>query len=128
MEGKNAPTFKRFVNPYYELYPEGDYWEKLKPQREKTALLIIDVQKHYQGIASELKDRGHGYLYDRLNNLVIPNARKLLDFFRGNNLVVTFAAIGNQRADGRDRSPTQARPLDLGVGLVGLRGLEPRTS
>jgi len=110
MEEKRIPTFRKFTNPYYELYPEGEYWENLKPQREKTALLIIDVQKHYQNIASELKDRGYGYLYDRLNNLVIPNARKLLDFFRRNDLVVTFAAIGNQRADGRDRSPTQARP------------------
>lgn len=110
MTEKAIPMFRKFTNPYYELYPEGEYWENLKPQREKTALLIIDVQKHYQNIAAELKERGFGYLYERLNDLVIPNARKLLDFFRANDLVVTFAAIGNQRIDGRDRSPTQARP------------------
>ena len=108
---KDGPTFRKFLNPYYEAYPEGDYWEKFKPVRDKTALLIIDVQKHYQNLAVELKDTmGNGYLYHRLNELVIPNAKKLLDFFRDNNLVVTFAAIGNQRDDGRDRSPTQARP------------------
>lgn len=110
MEGKRIPTFRKFINPYYELYPEGEYWEQLTPQRTKTALLIIDVQKHYQNIALELKEKGHSYLHDRLNSLVIPNAKKLLDFFRKNDLVVTFAAIGNQRTDGRDRSPTQARP------------------
>jgi nicotinamidase-related amidase len=35
---------------------------------------------------------------------------KLLEFFRKNNLMVTFATIGDYREDGRDRSPTQARP------------------
>ncbi|MHB8071498.1 MAG: cysteine hydrolase family protein [Candidatus Cryosericum sp.] len=110
MEDGKIPNFRKFLNPYYEAYPEGDYWEKFKPLKEKTALLIIDVQKHYQNMAVELKNAGNSYLYDRLNEMVIPNAKRLLNFFRDQQMVVTFAAIGNQRADGRDRSPTQARP------------------
>lgn len=110
MAGKGVPTFRKFQNPYYEAYPEGDFWEKFKPALEKTALLIIDIQKHYENIARDLKDRGNPYLYDRLYNLVIPNAKKLLEFFRENNLPVAYATIGNYRTDGRDRSPTQARP------------------
>jgi len=110
MDSNRTPTFRRFLNPYYEAYPEGDFWEKFKPNKGKTALLIIDVQKHYQNMAIELKDAGNRYLYDRLNTLVVPNAQRLLRFFRDQQMVVTFATIGNQRADGRDRSPTQARP------------------
>lgn len=107
----DVPTFKKFVNPYYVYYPEGDYWLKMKPVREKTTLLIIDIQKHYMNIARELRDKfGNPYLYERLTKTVIPNAKRLLDFFRENGLTVTFATIGNQRADGKDRSPTQARP------------------
>ncbi|HOV65160.1 MAG TPA: hypothetical protein PLG43_14910, partial [Spirochaetia bacterium] len=108
MDSNRTPTFRRFLNPYYEAYPEGDFWEKFKPNKAKTALLIIDVQKHYQNMAVELKDTGNPYLYDRLNTLVVPNAQRLLRFFRDQQMVVTFATIGNQRADGRDRSPTQA--------------------
>lgn len=108
---RKLPTFRKFINPYYVYYPEGDYWEKMKPVKEETALLIIDIQKHYVNIAKEIRDKfGDSYLFERLTNTVIPNAKKLLDFFRRNNLVVTFATIGNQRTDGRDRSPTQARP------------------
>jgi len=110
MEDGKIPNFRKFLNPYYEAYPEGDYWEKFKPLKDKTALLIIDVQKHYQDMAIELKDAGNAYLYDRLKGMVIPNAKRLLSFFREQQMVVTFATIGNQRADGRDRSPTQARP------------------
>lgn len=110
MEDGKTPNFRKFLNPYYEAYPEGDYWEKFKPLKDKTALLIIDVQKHYQDMAIELKDAGNAYLYDRLNGMVIPNAKRLLSFFREQQMVVTFATIGNQRADGHDRSPTQARP------------------
>ena len=110
MEDGKTPTFKKFLNPNYEVFPEGDYWEKFKPLKDKTALLIIDVQKHDQDLAVELRDAGNSYLEDRLKSTVIPNARRLLDFFRDQQMVVTFATIGNQREDGRDRSPTEARP------------------
>jgi nicotinamidase-related amidase len=110
MEDGKTPTFKKFLNPNYETYPEGDYWEKFKPLKDKTALLIIDVQKHDQNLAVELRNAGNSYLYDRLKETVIPKARRLLSFFRDQQMVVTFATLGNQRKDGRDRSPTQARP------------------
>lgn len=108
---KKLPTFKKFQNPYYVYYPEGDFWERTKPRKDKTALLIIDIQNQYMKIAEELRDKHKDkYLYERLTKVVIPNAKKLLDFFRENNLVVAFATIGCQRSDGRDRSPTQGRP------------------
>src|SRR5450830_1612849 len=110
MEDGKTPTFRKVLNPNFIVHPEGDYWEKVKPLKDKTALLIIDVQKHDQDLAVELRNAGNSYLYDRLNGMVIPNAQRLLSFFRDQQMVVTFATLGNQREDGRDRSPTQARP------------------
>jgi nicotinamidase-related amidase len=110
MEDGKTPTFKKFLNPNFDVHSEGDYWEKIRPLKDKTALLIIDVQKHDQDLAVELRNAGNSYLEDRLKGTVIPNAKRLLDFFRDRQMVVTFATLGNQREDGRDRSPTQARP------------------
>jgi nicotinamidase-related amidase len=110
MEDGKTPTFRKFPNPNFDVHSEGDYWEKINPLKDKTALLIIDVQKHDQDLAVELKNAGNTYLEDRLKSTVIPNARRLLDCFRDQQMVVTFATLGNQREDGRDRSPTQARP------------------
>ncbi|MDO9100330.1 MAG: isochorismatase family cysteine hydrolase [Caldisericota bacterium] len=109
-EDATTPTYRKFLNPNFEVHSDGDYWEKFKPLKDKTALLIIDVQKHDQDLAVELRDAGNSYLYDRLRGTVIPNARRLLTFFRDQQMAVTFATLGNQREDGRDRSPTQARP------------------
>lgn len=108
--GERVQTFRKYQNPYYIYYPEGDYWEKMTPDPKKTALLIIDIQKQALDVAKELKKKGSGYLYDRLVNVTIPNAKRLLEFFRENKLAVAFAAIGSQRSDGRDRSPVQSRP------------------
>jgi nicotinamidase-related amidase len=110
MEDATMPTYRKFLNPNFDVHSDGDYWEKFKPLKDKTALLIIDVQKHDQDLAVELRDAGNSYLYDRLRGTVIPNARRLLTFFRDQQMAVTFATLGNQREDGRDRSPTQARP------------------
>jgi nicotinamidase-related amidase len=110
MEDATTPTYRKFLNPNFEVHSDGDYWEKIKPLKDKTALLIIDVQKHDQDLAVELREAGNSYLYDRLSGTVIPNAGRLLTFFRDQQMAVTFATLGNQRADGRDRSPTQARP------------------
>jgi nicotinamidase-related amidase len=91
MEDEKTPTFKKFLNPNFDVHSEGDYWEKFKPLKDKTALLIIDVQKHDQDLAVELRNAGNSYLYDRLKDTVIPNARRLLTFFRDQQMVVTCA-------------------------------------
>ena len=35
MEDRKIPNFRKFLNPYYEAYPEGDYWEKFKPLKTR---------------------------------------------------------------------------------------------
>jgi hypothetical protein len=66
MEDGKTPTFRKFLNPNFEVHPEGDYWEKIKPLKAKTALLIIDVQKHDQDLAVELRNAGNSYRSQRL--------------------------------------------------------------
>ena len=42
-----------------------------------------------------------------MDDIVIPNNKKLLDFFRENDLTVTYGRIACLREDGEDRSPVQ---------------------
>lgn len=51
------------------------------------------------------------YFHDRLENIVIPNNKKLLDFFRHNKMEVTYERIGCYHEDGRDKSPAQRSPV-----------------
>lgn len=81
----------------------------------KTALLIIDMQNEFilrdEGEAAVFKQRGEWErwipFHDRLDELVIPNNKRLLDYFRENNLTVTYGRIACLRQDGLDRSPVQ---------------------
>lgn len=75
-----------------------------------TALLIIDMQ-----YASGCRDTGLGHLlrekgleeagrhrFDRIEQTVIPNIKKLLDYFRRSNLRVIYVTIGSQLPDYTD--------------------------
>lgn len=101
---------------YYEFVPaEGNV---TKPDPEKTALLVVDMQNQFVkkdfGDARIAKEKGMWdswkYFYGRLENTVIPNNKKLLDFFRKNKMEVTYGRIACYHKDGRDRSPVQRRP------------------
>ena len=103
---------KKFLSFYYDGIEEfPDY--KIDPER--TILLIVDLQNEFCltdfGEALEFKEAGDWERwiphYDRLHNETIPNAKKLLEFFRKNNLLVSFGRIACLRKDGKDRSPVQ---------------------
>lgn len=105
-------------NKYESLYYESEPCEAtLKVDPKKTALLIIDMQKQFIlrdfGDCVKLKELGEWDkwipYHDRLDDLVVPNTVRLLDFFRRNKLEVTFAAIACHHSDGRDRSPVQRK-------------------
>ena len=101
---------------YYDFIPTGD--EKMKLDPEKTALLVVDMQNQFisrDGLDAQIaRERGMfdrwEYFFDRIDNVVIPNNKKLLDYFRANHLEVTFGRIACHHKDGRDRSPVQRRP------------------
>jgi nicotinamidase-related amidase len=86
---------------------------KLDPK--KTALLIVDLQNEFVlrdfGEALAFKAAGEWErwipFHDRLDNIVVPNNKRLLDCFRKNKMAVTFGRIACLREDGEDRSPVQ---------------------
>jgi nicotinamidase-related amidase len=81
-------------------------------RREDTALLVIDLQygdAHPDfGLLKRMRDRGDGpateYYLRRLQDLVIPNIRRLQDAFRAAGMEVIHTRIESLTRDGRDRS------------------------
>lgn len=101
---------------YYEFLPtEGS---RIQVDPAKTALLVVDMQHQFisrDGLDAQVaREKGMfdkwAYFFDRIDNLTIPNNKKLLDFFRANELEVTFGRIACHHKNGRDRSPVQRRP------------------
>lgn len=105
---------ENYVSIYYESQPSA---KSIELDPKKTALLIVDMQNQFVlrdfGDAVQLKEAGEWEkwipFHDRLDNIVIPNTKKLLNFFRNNKLEVTFGRIACQTKNGRDRSPVQAK-------------------
>ncbi len=88
----------------------------LKP--EETALLVIDVQNTYRkrpdrtSLSPEERTRYDLWtpFYERLESLVIPNTRDLLDRFRANGIECVFARIASHTRHGRERSLSHRKP------------------
>lgn len=90
----------------------------LSLESHKTALLCIDMQyldaaKGY-GVFADVVNSGvpvqaQEYYFDRLNNIVLPNVRKLQDAFRDRGLELIHTRIQSLTLDGRDRSPGHKR-------------------
>lgn len=102
----------KYLNFYYETI--GEIEEPIINPK-KTALLLVDLQNEFVlrdfGEALQFKAAGEWErwipFHDRLDDIVIPNNKKLLDFFRANNMAVTYGRIACLRDDGEDRSPVQ---------------------
>lgn len=101
----------RYVSFYYEN--DNDYGTiDIDPGR--TALLIVDMQNVFV-VRPDYEDTPEGQrekarweqFYRIVDDVVIPNNKKLLDFFRAQGLDVFFAQIQGKRTDGRDRSLDQ---------------------
>lgn len=82
---------------------------------KKTALLIVDMQKEFVsreiGESIVYKEAGEWErwipFHDRLDDIVIPNNVKLLEYFRKHGMLATFGRIACLRPDGEDRSSVQ---------------------
>lgn len=105
------------VNPKYLSFYYADMKEvpDIKLDPKKTALLMVDLQNEFcrldMGEAKAFKDAGDFDRWEpyftRLNEMVIPNNKKLLDYFRGNGMYVTYGRIASLLSSGDDRSAVQ---------------------
>lgn len=102
----------RFLSFYYETIDE---LPNLQLERSKTALLIVDMQKHFiakDGFdAVQCRQAGEwdrwAYFYDHVEQVVIPNNKRLLDRCRAAGIEVTFGRIASLKKNGTDRSRVQ---------------------
>ena len=106
-------TNEKFLSFYYRNMKEiPDIHLDLK----KTALLIVDMQKHFiakDGYdALQCKEAGEWdeweWFYDHVEKVVIPNNKRLLDCCRKNGVEVTYGRIASLKKDGSDRSRVQS--------------------
>jgi len=78
---------------------------------EKTALLVIDIQNTYlEPREDEQEDIRWQSFVERMNEVVIPNTARLVEYCRNTNIEVIFARIACLKTDGRDRSLSQKKP------------------
>lgn len=97
-----------FRSFYYETAEDPD---DIVLEPERTALLVIDIQNTYlEPKESAAETQRWQPFYDRMNNIVIPNNARLLDWARGEGIEVMFARIACETEDGRDRSLSQKKP------------------
>jgi nicotinamidase-related amidase len=69
---------------------------------------VIDIQNNYMAVPSSTAEQKRwAPFFDRMNNIVIPNTRALVDLFRKHGVERLFARIACLKADGRDRSLSQ---------------------
>jgi biuret amidohydrolase len=100
---------------YYEGAPEPDDMNLAWPE---TALLIIDVQNTYRArpdraslLGAELaRYDAWTPFHQRMESMVIPRTRELLERFREHGIERLFARIACHAKDGRDRSLSQKKP------------------
>lgn len=79
---------------------------------EQSALLVVDVQNYCCHVESscfavcsgEEQEADYSYYFERLENVMLPNIKRLQQAFRANHMEVLFTTIENLTADGRDRS------------------------
>lgn len=102
----------KYLSFYYETIKE---FPEIKLDPKKTALLIVDMQNEFisreYGEAITFKETGEWErwipFHDRLDDIVIPQTKKLLDYFRSNGMEVTYGRIASLKPNGEDRSPVQ---------------------
>lgn len=102
----------RYVSFYYE--PDKE-WGKIEIEKEKTALLIVDMQRIFverptgDNLPEEKRQFAERWkhFFDKIEEVVIPNNQKILKAFRDKKMDIVFAKIQCQKKDGRDRSLVQ---------------------
>ena len=93
---------------YYET---ADPPEDIELKASETALLVIDIQNTYMEIDSDPAEAERWAPFrERMNQQVIPNTGRMIDYCRAKGVEVIFARIACLKPDGRDRSLSQKKP------------------
>ncbi len=95
------------LSPFYEEKP---YHLEFTLEAHSTVLVITDMQyatgSRDAGIGKERIDKGKGDLlrwrFDRIEQLVLPNIKKLVSFFREKKLKVLYLTLGSIMSDYSD--------------------------
>jgi nicotinamidase-related amidase len=118
---QNKRDESRIVDPLRDAYREKIAEAAGRThslQRHDTAMLCIDMQyldaAHGYGVFADATSSGlplssQAYYFQRLNDLVLPNVRRLQNAFRANRLEVVHTRIQSLTQDGRDRGPGHKR-------------------
>jgi nicotinamidase-related amidase len=84
---------------------EGDTsFRQRAVEPERTALLVIDLQKGEYNPEKIAAEPDHAYLFERIRDVVIPNGQKLLAACRAAGVEVIYTVVESLTLDGRDRS------------------------
>lgn len=83
----------------------GDTSFRQRPvEAEKTALLVIDLQKGEYNAEKCTAEPHDNYLWQRIKRTVIPNGQRLLEACRRSGVETVFTVVECLTLDGRDRS------------------------
>ncbi len=84
---------------------EGDVTVRQRAvEPDKTALLVVDLQKGEYNPRKCAAEPEHAYLWNRIAATVIPNGQRLLAACRGAGVEVIYTVVECLTLDGRDRS------------------------
>jgi nicotinamidase-related amidase len=102
-------SWKTAYRSFY--YETAEAPEDIVLNPERTALLMIDVQKTYLEDKDTFEETARWQpFYARMNDTVIPNCAKLIEACRAKGIEVIHARIACHKEDGRDRSLSQKKP------------------
>jgi nicotinamidase-related amidase len=117
MEAENFQSIDPLKDAYRESITHSPAVTR-SLQLHKTALLCIDMQYldaapgfgvFADADASGVPHEAQEYYFNRLDEIVLPNVRRLQDAFRERELEVIHTRIQSLTMDGRDRSPGHKR-------------------
>ncbi len=102
-------SWKTAYRSFY--YADAEEPDDISLDPATTALLVIDIQNTYLDEKDTARETARWQpFFDRMNDTVIPNTRKLIDDCRAKGVEIIFARIACHKTDGRDRSLSQKKP------------------
>ncbi|UCG06673.1 MAG: cysteine hydrolase [Desulfobacterales bacterium] len=90
-----------------------DFTSDFELEPKSTALIIVDMQyataSRHDGLGKWLQAQGKtdlsNYRFERVENVVLPTIKRLLAFFRENQLAVIYLTMGSRSKDYSDALP-----------------------